>query len=66
MSDYWSTGQLAALTGLSIRTLRYYDQIGLFSPSLYTEAGHRRYTSEDMQMLLQILVLKKCIYHWRK
>lgn len=63
MPDYWSTGQLAALTGLSIRTLRYYDQIGLFSPSLYTEAGHRRYTSEDMQMLLQILVLKKCIYH---
>ena len=59
MPDYWSTGQLAALTGLSIRTLRYYDQIGLFSPSLYTEAGHRRYTSEDMQMLLQILVLKK-------
>ena len=59
MPDYWTTGQLAALTGLSIRTLRYYDQIGLFSPSLYTEAGHRRYTSEDMQLLLQILVLKK-------
>ncbi|MFD1413132.1 MerR family transcriptional regulator [Oceanobacillus jeddahense] len=59
MPNYWSTGQLAALTGLSIRTLRYYDQIGLFSPSLYTEAGHRRYTSEDMQLLLQILVLKR-------
>ncbi len=59
MSNYWTTGQLAALTGLSIRTLRYYDQIGLFSPSLYTKAGHRRYTSEDMQLLLQILVLKK-------
>lgn len=59
MQNYWTTGQLAALTGLSIRTLRYYDQIGLFSPSLYTEAGHRRYTGEDMQLLLQILVLKK-------
>ncbi|WP_194165544.1 MerR family transcriptional regulator [Oceanobacillus sp. CFH 90083] len=59
MPNYWTTGQLAALTGLSIRTLRYYDQIGLFSPSLYTEAGHRRYTSEDMQLLLQILVLKR-------
>lgn len=59
MPTYWSTGQLADLTGLSIRTLRYYDQIGLFSPSLYTEAGHRRYTSEDMQLLLQIIVLKR-------
>lgn len=59
MSTYWSTGQLADLTGLSIRTLRYYDQIELFSPSLYTEAGHRRYTNEDMQLLLQIIVLKR-------
>lgn len=59
MQNYWTTGQLATLTGLSIRTLRYYDQIGLFSPSLYTEAGHRRYTGEDMQLLLQILVLKR-------
>src|SRR5690606_15954984 len=39
MPHEWKTGELAKLTGLTIRTLRYYDQIGLFSPSGRTEAG---------------------------
>lgn len=59
MTNYWTTGKLAEFAGLSIRTLRYYDQIGLFSPSAYTESGHRRYTNVDLQRLLQILVLKQ-------
>ncbi|MCJ7843285.1 MerR family transcriptional regulator [Lederbergia sp. NSJ-179] len=59
MTKYWKVGELAELTGLSIRTLRYYDQINLFSPSEYTASGHRRYTHTDLQKLHKILVLKQ-------
>jgi DNA-binding transcriptional MerR regulator len=59
MTKYWKVGELAELTGLSIRTLRYYDQINLFSPSEYTASGHRRYTHGDLQKLHEILVLKQ-------
>lgn len=59
MKEYWKVGELAALTGLTIRTLRYYDQIDLFSPSQYTESGHRLYTKSDLSTLQQILALKQ-------
>ncbi|GIN73734.1 MerR family transcriptional regulator [Bacillus sp. J14TS2] len=59
MKEYWKVGELAALTGLTIRTLRYYDQIDLFSPSQYTESGHRLYTEADLSKLQQILALKQ-------
>ncbi|GAB2552571.1 MerR family transcriptional regulator [Gracilibacillus alcaliphilus] len=59
MPTNWKIGELAKLTGLSIRTLRYYDQIGLFSPSEYTASGHRRYTDQDLQRLQQILAFKQ-------
>ena len=35
--------QVSELTGVSIRTLRYYDKIGLLSPSDHTEGGYRLY-----------------------
>lgn len=59
MSKEWKVGELAALTGLTVRTLRYYDQIGLFSPSGHTESGHRLYTESDIARLQQILSLKE-------
>ncbi|MBP1968355.1 DNA-binding transcriptional MerR regulator [Virgibacillus natechei] len=59
MKEYWKVGELATLTGLTIRTLRYYDQIQLFSPSQYTESGHRLYTKPDLTNLQQILSLKQ-------
>ncbi len=59
MTKYWKVGELAELTGLSIRTLRYYDQIKLFSPSEYTVSGHRRYAHTDLQKLHKILILKQ-------
>jgi len=43
---------------VSIRTLRYYDKVGLLLPSLHTEAGYRLYSDEDLLSLQQILVLK--------
>ncbi|CRK82850.1 MerR family transcriptional regulator [Neobacillus massiliamazoniensis] len=59
MKEYWKVGELATLTGLTIRTLRYYDQIKLFSPSQYSESGHRLYTKSDLTKLQQILALKQ-------
>jgi DNA-binding transcriptional MerR regulator len=41
-----------------VRTLRYYDKVGLLSPSRYTEAGFRLYTDADFPRLQQILALK--------
>ncbi|MFM1653546.1 MerR family transcriptional regulator [Brevibacillus sp. B_LB10_24] len=59
MKRYWKVGDLANLTGLTVRTLRYYDQIGLFSPSGQTESGHRLYSESDLSRLHQILSLKE-------
>ncbi|MCJ1909000.1 MerR family transcriptional regulator [Planococcus ruber] len=59
MKKYWKVGEVAELTGLTIRTLRYYDQICLFSPSQYTESGHRLYTKADLVRLQPILSLKQ-------
>ena len=47
----WKVGELATETGLSVRTLRYYDQIALLSPSRHTGAGHRLYGAGDVSRL---------------
>ena len=51
-------GQLAKRTGVTIRTLRYYDKVGLLTPSDYKEGGHRLYSSDDLNRLQQIQSLK--------
>jgi DNA-binding transcriptional MerR regulator len=51
MKREWKVGELAKLAGLTVRTLRYYDQIGLFSPSGYSDSGHRLYTESDISRL---------------
>ena len=43
---------------MSVRTLRYYDKVGLLVPSLHTGAGYRLYSDEDLLSLQQILALK--------
>ncbi|HYP18862.1 MAG TPA: MerR family transcriptional regulator, partial [Chloroflexia bacterium] len=50
--------EFARLTGVTARTLHYYDQIGLLAPSLRTEAEHRLYTQGDALRLQQIVTLK--------
>lgn len=52
-------GDLAKQTGVSVRTLHYYDEIGLLSPSHRTEAGYRLYGREDIIRLQQILSLRQ-------
>ncbi|MCE3202329.1 MerR family transcriptional regulator [Paenibacillus sonchi] len=59
MKIHWKVGDIAKLTGLTVRTLRFYDQIGLFSPSGQTESGHRLYNELDLSRLHQILSLKE-------
>ncbi len=52
-------GELARRSGLTIRTLHHYDEIGLLKPSLHTEAGHRLYTAADIARLQQVLSLRQ-------
>jgi len=56
---HWKVGDIAKLAGLTVRTLRFYDQIGLLSPSGQTESGHRLYKESDLSRLHQILSLKE-------
>ena len=51
--------QVAELTGISTRTLQYYDEIGLLKPTELTKSGYRLYDDEAMQKLQQILFFKE-------
>ncbi len=51
-------GELAKKTGLTVRALHHYDEIGLLSPSFRTEAGHRLYGEKDIQKLQEIMLLQ--------
>jgi len=55
----WKIGELAKRVGLTVRMLHHYDRIGLFSPSQYTESGHRLNTLDDLKKLQQIVSLKQ-------
>lgn len=50
--------QIAKLSGISVRTLQYYDEIGLLKPSSLSESGYRLYDEEALGKLQQILTLK--------
>jgi DNA-binding transcriptional MerR regulator len=52
-------GELARRTGLTVRTLHHYDDIGLLRPSGHTESGHRLYTAADIARLQQVLSLRQ-------
>jgi DNA-binding transcriptional MerR regulator len=52
-------GELARRTGLTIRALHHYDEIGLVRPSRHSEAGYRLYTSGDIARLQQVVSLRQ-------
>lgn len=54
-----SIGELSRISGLSLRTLRYYDQINLLKPSAATEAGYRLYSDADLQRLHTIMLFRE-------
>ncbi|MDE5779684.1 MAG: MerR family transcriptional regulator [Lachnospiraceae bacterium] len=51
--------EVSKLTGVSIRTLQYYDKIGLLKPAKYTESGYRLYDEKALELLQQILLFKE-------
>lgn len=51
--------EVAALTGISVRTLHYYDEIGLLKPTDKSEAGYRLYDDETLETLQQILFFRE-------
>lgn len=55
----WRVGQLAELTGVTVRTLRHYDQTGLLHPSGQTSGGHRLYDHANVVRLYRMLALRR-------
>ena len=55
----WRVGELARATGLTVRALHHYDEVGLLVPSERTSAGHRLYDGEDVRRLYRILALRR-------
>ena len=58
-SELLKVGELSQRTGFSVRTLHYYDEIGLLSPSQHTEGGHRLYGAWEVRRLQQITSLRQ-------
>jgi DNA-binding transcriptional MerR regulator len=52
-------GDLAAATGVTVRTLHHYEQVGVLVPSERTEAGHRLYSDADVRRLYRIMALRE-------
>lgn len=54
-----TVNEVSKLTGVSIRTLQYYDKIGLLNPTGYTQAGYRLYDDTALEKLQQILLFRE-------
>ena len=52
-------GELAEATGLTVRTLRHYEAVGLLEPVERSESGYRRYRAEDAERLYTIVALRR-------
>lgn len=51
--------EVAKLSGVTVRTLHYYDEVGILKPSEVTESGYRIYSNENLQTLQQILFFRE-------
>lgn len=58
MSEY-TTGEIAKLCGVTVRTVQYYDTRGLLVPSKLSEGGRRLYSEEDLKMMQIICFLRE-------
>lgn len=58
LNDYIKIGDLASMTGVTVRTLHYYDEIGLLKPVQVTEKGHRLYNMQSITQLYRIMAMK--------
>ncbi|MFW5899121.1 MAG: MerR family transcriptional regulator [Jiangellaceae bacterium] len=55
----YTVGRVAALAGVSVRTLHHYDAVGLLTPTHRTEAGYRLYDADDLERLERILTYRE-------
>lgn len=51
--------EASKIAGVSVRTLQYYDKIGLLNPTSYSEAGYRLYSDKNLETLQQILLFRE-------
>jgi MerR family transcriptional regulator, thiopeptide resistance regulator len=58
VAPVWKIGELARRTGLTVRTLHHYDEIGLLSPAERSDGGHRVYDEAGVQRLYRIVSLR--------
>lgn len=58
IDEHFQIGEVADEVGLSLRTIRYYEEIGLVKPSGRTEGGFRLYTDTDVERLRLVKALK--------
>jgi len=58
VAPVWKIGELAQRTGLTVRTLHHYDEIGLLSPAERSDGGHRVYDEAGVQRLYRIVSLR--------
>ena len=59
MSNLYTTGEIAKLCGVSVRTVQYYDGRGILIPSELSEGGRRLYTEEDLRRMRIICFLRE-------
>ncbi len=55
----YTIGEVAQLSGVTVRALRHYDEIGLLKPSFISPSGYRMYEGADLERLQQILFFKE-------
>ncbi len=60
MNENYTVGDVARMSGVTVRTLHHYDAIGLLKPSGRTLAGYREYSSADVVRLQQIVAYRAC------
>jgi len=58
LEELFTIGEFAAKAGVTQRTIRYYDNIGLLKPCTYKTSGHRLYSRHDFARLQKIMTLK--------
>ncbi len=58
MEQVFTTGELAKLCNVSVRTVQYYDREGILKPSKFSEGGRRIYTEEDLKKFRCICLYK--------
>lgn len=56
---HWRVGELSRATGMTVRTLHHYHQIGLLDPAGRTSGGHRLYAPADVRRLMYIVILRR-------